>query len=153
MKFRKEVQMQFQKAGWHEGRNVKAKFDSIPRFNEYPEFLKAFLYEYGDLEIETLTENAKGILDLKAIPSGFLDSSVLENGANFEVELLTYPIAYYALDNTVLICDEKGYVYMDGDFPCLVSKDFKTGIEKVIMEDYSDTLEWNPETKEWVDEY
>lgn len=30
---------------------------------------------------------------------------------------------------------------------------FKTGIEKVIMEDYSDTLEWNPETKQWVDEY
>lgn len=42
---------------------------------------------------------------------------------------------------------------MDGDFPCLVSKDFKIGIEKVIMEDYSDTLEWNPETKEWVEEY
>jgi hypothetical protein len=50
-------------------------------------------------------------------------------------------------------CDTKGRIYMVGDVPCLVAEDFKTGIEKVIMEDYNDTLQWNPDTNKWVEEY
>ena len=42
---------------------------------------------------------------------------------------------------------------MTDDFYCLVSNDFITGIEKMIMEDYSDMLVWNPQTNQWVDEY
>ena len=43
MKFRKEVEEQFKKAGWFEGRNISEKFDAIPRFNEFPDFVKEFL--------------------------------------------------------------------------------------------------------------
>jgi len=51
MEFKKNVQEQFKKAGWFEGRNVKDKVDAIPRLNEFPQIAKDFLYEYGDLEV------------------------------------------------------------------------------------------------------
>ena len=67
--------------------------------------------------------------------------------------ILTFPIAYYHLDVTIMECDAEGKIYMSGDFPALISTDFKEGIEKVIMEDYSDTLQWNPKKKIWIEEY
>lgn len=51
MKFKKEVEELFKKAGWYKGRNVKQKFDTIPRFQE-------FLYEYGNLGLETHKEDS-----------------------------------------------------------------------------------------------
>ena len=74
MKFRKEVEEQFKKAGWFEGRNISEKFDAIPRFNEFPDFVKEFLYEYGDLEIETFKYEENDVtayLDLKALFKGY----------------------------------------------------------------------------------
>lgn len=149
MEFRKEVQEILKKAGWYSGRDVRDKFNDIYHFEEFPEFLKEFLYEYGDLVIETQTEFAKGTLDLKAITSGFFSLDDLNTKAFYGKDLITYPIGYYSLDNTVLECDLEGRVYMDGDFPTLMSEDFKEGIEKVIMEDYSNTKEWHPNIKEW----
>ncbi|THV56520.1 SUKH-3 domain-containing protein [Chryseobacterium candidae] len=156
MKFKKEVQKYFENSGWFEGRNVKSKFDKIKGFENFPQFLKDFLYEYGDLEVKTHKYNKDdviGIMDFKAINKGIYDiEKCLKRPIKFG-DIITFPIAYYDLENASLLCDAEGRVYIVGDYECLVSNDFKTGIEKVIMEDYSDTLEWNPETKQWVEEY
>ena len=151
--FRKEVQEQFKKAGWSSGRNVQTTFNKIKGFEKFPQFLKDFLYEYGGLKLKTLTKYADGCLDFNALAKGyFLVNKYLTEPAYYGGKF-TFPIAYYDLDNATLECDAEGKIYMSGDFPVLVSDDFKTGIEKVIMEDYSDTLQWNPEIKQWVDEY
>lgn len=156
MKFRKEVEDQFKKSGWYEGRSVKQKFDVIPRFQEFPDFLKEFLYEYGDLMVETYKHNSDRVtahLDTKAILKGYFDiDSYLDTPSEFN-NIMTFPIGYYLLDTAVMECDIKGKIYMNSDFPALMSNDFKTGIEKVIMEDYSNTLQWNPNKKIWVEEY
>lgn len=156
MKLKKEVQKYFENSGWFEGRNVKSKFDKIKGFENFPQFLKDFLYEYGDLEVETHKYNKNdviGIMDFKALAKGyFLVNKYLTEPAYYGGKF-TFPIAYYDLDNATLECDAEGKVYMSGDFPCLVSDDFKTGIEKVIMEDYSDTFGWNPETQMWEKDY
>ena len=151
--FRKEVQEKFQKAGWFEGRDVKSVFDKINGFDKFPEFLKEFFYEYGDLDVKTLTKYSDGNMDFKAITKGIYKLDGYLSKMRHYGNVFTFPIAYYPLENASLECDAEGRVYMVGDYECLVSNDFKTGIEKVIMEDYSDTLEWNPETKQWVDEY
>ncbi|MEP0263113.1 SUKH-3 domain-containing protein [Dokdonia sp.] len=156
MKFRQEVQELFEKAGWHEDRNVKSVFDSIPRFNEFPEFLKEFLYEYGNLEVETYKyseEDVTAHLNLKAINTGIYKINNYLDNPRYYGNMITFPIADYHLDVTTLECDLEGNIYMSGDYPCLVSNDFKEGIEKVIMEDYSNTFEWHPEKKIWVQEY
>lgn len=151
--FRKEVQEQFKKAGWKSGRNIQSVFNKIKGFEKFPQFLKDFLYEYGDLDVKTLTKYTEGNMDFKAITKGvFKINEYIEKPAYYG-NVYTFPIAYYPLENASLECDAEGKIYMVGDYECLVSNDFKTGIEKVIMEDYSDTLEWNPETKQWVDEY
>lgn len=156
MKFKKEVQELFKKAGWYEGRSVKQKFDAIPRFQEFPDFLKEFLYEYGDLMIETHKyedDDVTAHLNTKSLLEGYFKiNSYLDNPSPYNNEMI-FPIAYYHLDVTIMECDLEGKIYMSGDFPALISNNFKEGIEKVIMEDYSDTLQWNPKKKIWVEEY
>ena len=156
MKFKKEVQDLFKKAGWYEGRSIRQKFDAIPRFSEFPEFLKEFLYEYGDVELETYKENQNdptAILDFKALLKGYFKISEYLDKPSSYGNITTFPIAYYDLDVTVMECDAEGKIYMTGDFPALISTNFKEGIEKIIMEDYSNTLQWNPKKKIWVEEY
>jgi len=155
MKFNSKVQKYFENVGWHEGRNIKSKFDKVKGFNKLPQFLKDFLYEYGDLEVETHKYNKNdvtGIMNFKALTKGIYKLDGYLSKPRPYGNVFTFPIAYYDLENASLECDADGKIYMVGDYECLVSNDFKTGIEKVIMEDYSDTLEWNPETKQWVNE-
>jgi SUKH-3 immunity protein len=154
--FRKEVQEQFIKAGWFEGRNIKPIFNKIKDFEKFPIFLRLFLYEYGDLKVETHKYNeddVTAILNFKALKEGYFEIEEYLSHPAYYGGQLTFPIAYYDLDNAVLECDAEGKIYMAGDVPCLVAHDFKTGIEKVIMEDYNNTLQWNPDINQWVDEY
>lgn len=153
MNFRKEVEDLFKKAGWTKGREVNQKYDSIPRFSEYPEFAKKFLYEYGDLIVETFKykpDDVTGTLDFKHIlDENFNIGLDIDTKASFGHDLTTYPLAYYSLENAYLECDSNGVVYMNHDYPCIMSFDFKEGIEKVIMEDYSNTILWDEFKEKW----
>ena len=154
MKFKKEVQLLFEKAGWHPGRNVKEKFDEIPRFEEFPDFVKDFLYEYGDLEVETYRypeDDVVGVINTKALLLGYFKiDKYLDEKSSFGEHIKTFPIAYYDLDNAGLECDIEGKVYMSSDFPNLMSDNFVEGIERVMMEDYSETVYWDKVEKAWV---
>ena len=155
MKFKKEVQELFKKAGWYEGRREKEVFDKIAGLNEYREFLKEFLYEYGNLKVETYKYNSTDVtayIDFTAIPRGFYSIENTLSKLRYYGNIITFPMADYHLDSTTMECDSQGRVYMAGDYVCLVSEDFKIGVEKIIMEDYSDTKEWHPDVKEWKEE-
>jgi SUKH-3 immunity protein len=152
MQFRKEVQEQFRKAGWHLGRSVKEKFDAIPRFNEFPQLAKEFLYEYGDLEVEMLGENVTGILNTKALLIGYYKIGMSLDTLMYYGNIKTFPLAYYDLDGCAMECDTDGRIYMSSDGPNLMSNNFKEGIERVIMEDYSDVFWWDDEKQKWSQE-
>lgn len=150
MQFRKEVQEQFKKAGWYPGRSVREKFDAIPRFHEFPQMAREFLYEYGDLDVPTLTQHAVGILNTKALLQGYYKiEEYLSSPAYYGNNLMTFPLADYPLDAACMECDAEGRIYIGGDFPGLISNHFIEGIEKVIMEDYSNTLKWDEEKSKW----
>lgn len=150
MQFRKEVQEQFRKAGWYLGRSVKEKFDAIPRFNEFPQMAKEFLYEYGDLEVEMLGTEVKGILRTKIEWLGNIESYLAVE--QYYGNIMTFPLAYYDLDNAAIECDANGKIYMSSDGPNLMSINFIEGIERVIMEDYSDVFWWDDEKQKWSQE-
>jgi SUKH-3 immunity protein len=150
MQFRKEVQEQFKKAGWYIGRSVKEKFDAIPRFNEFPQIAKEFLYEYGDLEVEMLGNEVKGILKTKVEWLGNIESYL--SNKQYYGNIITFPLAYYDLDNAAMECDASGKIYMSSDGPNLMSNNFKEGIERVIMEDYSNVFWWDDEKQKWSQE-
>jgi hypothetical protein len=68
--------------------------------------------------------------------------------------LKTFPFGDYHLDAAAVECDADGKVYMTGDDPCLMADNFKEGIERIIMEDYSQMLVWNKKKKKWTaDDY
>lgn len=152
MKFRNEVQEQFKKAGWYPGRNVKDKFDAIPRFNEFPQIAKDFLYEYGDLEVEMLGNNVVGILNTQSSLLKLYDIDSYLTDSRYYGNIITFPLAYYDLDNATIECDTEGRIYVSSDGPNLMSEDFIEGIERVIMEDYSEAFWWDDENGKWSQE-
>jgi SUKH-3 immunity protein len=152
MQFRKEVQEQFRKAGWHLGRSVKEKFDAIPRFNEFPQLAKEFLYEYGDLEVEMLGQHVTGILNTKALLLKYYKIDNYLTNKRYYGDIMTFPLAYYDLDNAAMECDANGKIYISSDGPNLMSNNFKEGIERVIMEDYSNVFWWDDEKQKWSQE-
>ena len=149
MQFREEVQEQFKKAGWYPGRNVKDKFDAIPRFNEFPQIAKDFLYEYGDLEVEMLSNNVVGIFNTKALPMGYYKIENYLDKPRYYGNKITFPLADYHLDCAAIECDAEGRIYVSSDGPNLMSEDFIEGIERVIMEDYSEAFWWDDENGKW----
>lgn len=151
MKFKPEVQAQFKKAGWVEGRDKKEEYDSFPTFDKLPSFLKAFLYEYGNLNVETISITG-------AEPLAYLDLTVHKEWAEIEGLIVDgseynlgnlYTIGYYRMDNAECVCDDLGRFYKIGDISVKVSDNFKEGIEKMISENHSDRKEWHPDVKEW----
>lgn len=152
MEFKLEVQKKFENAGWYSGRNISNLVNKIKGIDNCPDFIVDFLKEYGDLDVVTETKYVKSTLNFKTLFNGWFENFMLEE-IYFVNDSKVFSLAYYEMDHAVLYVDLFGKVYLGGDNPILVSNDFKTGIEKVIMEDYTDTLEWNPETKQWVEEY
>lgn len=157
MKFRKEVEEQFKKAGWYEGRNLQKKYDKINKFNELPNFLKEFLYEYGDLLVETSHPKNifLGTLNLKVVSRKKLKIKTYLEKPSLKGNVFTFPIGYYQNPNDggTIECDKEGTIYIMGEYPLILSDNFKEGIEKIIMENYLDTLEWNPFHETWDERF
>ena len=156
MEFTNKVQKQFKEAGWKSGRNVISEYD--PNFtNAIPDFLKEFLREYGNLEIEeSKTQETKVINKLFISPKRIGVSSSEVDGFKYVTEIILkelYEFAYFYPDNYYIACDEDGKVYMLGDYVFLRSDNFKEGIEKIVMDDWSGSLELDEETGEWKEEY
>jgi hypothetical protein len=154
MKFRKEVQEQFKKAGWYEGRNLQKKFDKIKNFKELPSFLKEFLYEYGDLLVQTYDPEKKfnATFNLKAVPRKKLKIRSYLAGPNLPGNILTFPVGEYQQSHYpyTIECDKMGAIYLIGEFPAKFETNFKEGIEKIMMEDHSDSLDWDEQNKVWI---
>ena len=154
MKFKNNIQKQFIQAGWYEGRDVIAKYKNIKYFNDFPQVLKDFLKEYGELKTEELNPITK------SSPCFFITTS---DWSEYETEedytddikifgLRLFPFAYIEKGGGFRICsDAKGQIYMlGGGVLFFRAKDFITGIERVLESDETGALDFNFETKQWV---
>ncbi len=154
MKFEQNIQTQFKKAGWIEGQKQKVYYDSLSQFEELPEFLKEFLYEYGNLAVETLPITPGGVtgcLDMTVHKEWAEINELVEDGAEYNLGKL-YAIGHYSIDSAYFVCDDSGRIFKIGDVETQMSDNFKEGIEKIISENYFNTKHWHPDVKEWKDE-
>ncbi|WP_196886117.1 SUKH-3 domain-containing protein [Aureivirga sp. CE67] len=154
MKFRKGVDKMFRKAGWYPGRNVQKKFDKLKNFEKLPDFLKEFLYEYGDLRVKTMPVFGDDFVATWHLTFYLFKSINFKTYSNkyasYGNDLITYPLGYYDMDRSVVECDKDGRIYMVGETIVLLSDNFYEGLSKIICEDYSDILYWDFEKKSWV---
>ena len=142
MEFKKNIQEKFQEAGWHQGRNVLDKYENIKYFNDFPQILKDFLKEYGILK----TKETNPIT--KDEPCNFIitiDCAEYENEEDYtdDIEIFgirLFPFGYIEKGGGYRICcDEQGQIYMlGGGVLFFRSKDFITGIERILEPDLSD---------------
>lgn len=155
MKFTEKVQKQFELAGWKKNRNVKEKYENanILRFEEFPHFLKEFLYEYGDLTVDVIKSfDSKVISKIKlgVEYAGYEDLEDYDDDVNI-IGKMIYPFAFHNTDTPMIACDEDGKVYMLGDYTYRISDNFQEGIEILVTYDWSNGFyQLDEDTGEWV---
>lgn len=151
MKFKSNIQAQFEKGGWFENRNIETLLSQkLNNFDNLPSHLKEFLKSYGDLIIE----------DCKPYQSEVINtlSTKIDILKNNKTNDLPFPGTYYKLgyfypDHYMVYTDLIGAVYLVGDSFYKINSIFVNGIENLIEDNWEACLEWNPETKKWVKEY
>lgn len=153
MKFQEKVQKQFKKAGWHDGRDVSSRYENanILRYSDFPPFLKDFLKEYGDLQVEDckpFQSNVTNILKLGIPYAGYDEDQYYDEDFTLHGKFL-YPFGYFYPDCYMVACDDEGKIYMLGDYTFLRSETFNEGIERLLIDDWSGTLEFHEEKKSW----
>lgn len=153
MRFKNNIQEKFKEAGWYEQRNVIDKYKKVKYFNEFPQILKDFLREYGDLKTEELKPITK---DTPCYFITDIDCAEYENEEDYTDDIKIFgirlfPFAYIEKGGGYRICsDEKGQIYMlGGGVLFFRAKDFVTGIERVLESDETEALDFNFETKKW----
>ena len=155
MKFIEKVQKQFELAGWKENRNVKEKYENanILRFDDFPQFLKDFLYEYGDLTVivfKSFESKVISKIKLGVEYAGYEDVEDYDDDVNMIGKML-YPFAFHTTDTPMIACDEEGKVYMLGDYIYRISDTFKEGIEILVTYDWSNGFyQFNEDTGKWI---
>lgn len=155
MKFQENIQEQFIKAGWYENRDVSSLYENsnILRYQNFPSLLKEFLSEYGNLEVEdckTRQSRVRNLLQISLDYAGFEDDEDYDE--NFDISgILFYPFAYFFPDCYMVACDKNGKVYLLGEEIFLISKDLKSGIQNLLLDDYSQGyLAFDPKKKLWI---
>ncbi|NBL66089.1 hypothetical protein GV828_12860 [Flavobacterium sp. NST-5] len=155
IKFIEKVQNQFRKAGWNENRNIKEKYENsnILKFKEFPQFLKEFLYEYGDLTVSDAKSYQSEVVNKLKIGveyAGYEDLEDYDDDISIIGKML-FPFAFYDPDCYMIACDEDGKVYMLGDYTFRISDNFIEGIEILVTDDISkDYYQLDEDTGEWV---
>ena len=150
MVFKDNVQEQFRKAGWFPERNVSIEFAKIEAFGTLPAHSKEFLTRYGSLLVEECKLYESEVTNTLETDPKYV-KNIVWKGLPFAEEL--YYVGYFYPDHYVIYSDAAGAVYMLGDYYFKINDDFISGIENLLEDDWSNSLEWNPDTNEWVEEY
>lgn len=151
MKFKANIQTQFEKAGWADNRNIETNLNKkIDNFNSLPNHLKEFLISYGDLIIE----------DCKPYKSDVINTlntklDLLKNIINTDLPFpgTYYKVGYFYPDHYMVYTDLKGSIYLVGDGYFKINTVFSNGIENLIEDNWDNYLEWNPETEKWAKDH
>jgi SUKH-3 immunity protein len=156
MEFKNKVNQLFSSAGWHPGRNVFDKYQHVKDFQSFPDFLKDFLIQYGDLSVaidDPLSfAGRKVFLEILPIYAEYEEETDYEE----DLEIFGTRIFPFAYDRDegpgyLIGCDSNGKVYMlgGGDGYFLRGDTFIEGIEKILTCDWSGSLELDLDTHTW----
>jgi hypothetical protein len=154
MIFTKEVENLFRNAGWFPGRDVSAQMN-YPKDN-YPEFLKEFLSEYGLLCVSS-------VMIQEMISSNILTINPQEGREEYKdgyfeifhedtgIELFGF--GYYEPDGYDVAADVNGRVYMIGDMALYRGKNLIEGIENILMLQWNKCLKQELDTDKWWNDH
>ena len=152
MQFTDKIQQKFKEAGWRSHRDVSSKYNTTKKIDEFPQFLKDFLFEYGELTVSEVKKYESDITNKLIINPNLAeykdDSLYAFYKTLFGKDI--YPFANFEPDGYRIGCDADGKVYMLGDYYFIIGDTFQKGIENLITDNWNESFEFDEETKEWI---
>lgn len=145
MSFSEEIKVHLKNMGWYKGRKDNSQIDYMNE-NNYPEFIKQFIIEYGNLEIKDYRERNEEVVDnvlsLNILKSEGINGVTGDYSEFFNRKL--YPIGYFLPESYDVSIDERGYVYLIGEYCYCCGNEIFKGIENIIRMDSFNSLELDP---------
>lgn len=148
MKFKNKVQEQFKKAGWYSDRNVSSKYLNVNTISDFPETAREFHFEYGDLVIEDCKPYDSEVIDKLHIEE--VSAEEIINEAQYEFNKKLFPLGYLHPDHYSVYIDSDEKVYLIGDYYFIIGNSLKEGIENIIEDNWTNSLEWDSIEKKWL---
>jgi len=135
MSFTQQLKQHLTNAGWNSNRKTTA-FDSFMEEHNYPDFIRNFVRNYGDLQFRKLgakEDDQRNWIDLNPKEAdgydGVLTGYVQDMGRSL------YPVGYYKPEGMDIAVDDNGYVYLIGEYILCAGDDIYKGIEQIIRVD------------------
>jgi hypothetical protein len=154
MVFSKKSIELLKKSGWKSGRKITDKDLELP-YEDYPESIKIFLREFGNLKVKCEVQDYTDVLN-----ELYLDASIPKeklSGDNYIpyyqniLKKKLFPIGLYVPDSYDICCDADGRVYMIGEYCYYRGKNLYEGIENILL-GWDNCLQLDEETGKWWNE-
>lgn len=133
--------------GWEENRRTN-KFDAFMENNNYPEFIREFVREFGGLQVKDLDKEGhlkdRYRTNLDLFESDGMGADSVAEDWSLDLGRKLYVVGLYSPENFDIAIDENGAVYFLGQELWCVGKNLYEGIESIIRFDNSATIQLNP---------
>lgn len=153
MEFNVKTKELLKKAGWKEGRKLDISKLNLP-YNDYPDFIKDFLKEYGNLygDCETIklpySESTNKFDTEPAMPNDLLNGDNTFPYYQSIIGKKLFPIGGYYPDGYNICCDADGRVYMIGEYCYYRGKNLYEGIENILL-GWENCFQLDEKTGKW----
>ena len=135
------------KAGWYENRDVSNRYSKVKDLKKFPETIRNFLFEYGDLVLEPYENVFFYEYDFSP--------RLLKNGRtifNTLCDIELYKIGDWLKEETLILCDENLNIYLYDEMLSKLGNSLQDGIMNLLEMNFKDQLYWDFQDKEWYDE-
>lgn len=146
MKFTEELEKHIERSGLSHSQISIHDTSYMGDYN-YPDFIRDFLFKYGGLTIaELIPKNQENQTVNKLILDISLTEGVdgISGGYGEFLGVTLYPIGVLKPDSFDVAIDEKGFVYLVGEYLYCCGKNIYGGLENIIRRRAFDTLELDP---------
>lgn len=148
--FNEEIIKQLKLVGWFEDRSLKDRIQFS--YSDTPEFLKEFLYKYGELVVKRVPhQSLSGEAELHLFSEMEQEDLEGDNYIPYYQSIIgrkLYPLGAYLPDGYYICCDVDGRVYMIGEYCYYRGKNLYEGVENILL-GWNNCLQLDEDTGKW----
>ncbi|UOX33125.1 SUKH-3 domain-containing protein [Flavobacterium sediminilitoris] len=140
-----KLKTSFIKAGWYENRDISNRYLKVKDLKHFPETIRNFLFEYGDLILKPYESDHFNEYDFS---TRLLKNQTIIFKNLCDVEL--YKIGDWLKENTMILCDNNLTIYLYDEMLSKLGNSLQEGFEFLLEMNFKNQLYWDFQNKEWT---
>ncbi|WP_445710617.1 SUKH-3 domain-containing protein [Flavobacterium sp.] len=140
-----KLKTSFIKAGWYENRDISNRYLKVKDLKHFPETIRNFLFEYGDLILKPYKSDH---FDKYDFSTRLLKNQTIIFKNLCDVEL--YKIGDWLKEDIMILCDNNLTIYLYDEMLSKLGNSLQEGFEFLLEMNFKNQLHWDFQNKEWT---